>query len=91
MTAWVQHGFQVMTDSQSVLQYQESDASGGSGRSRGSGSSASKKRKREDGSKGASAEALVEIEGDEPAQLITMQPVSYLLALPNARILMPAS
>ena len=78
-----------MTDLQSVSQEQESDASGGSGRSRASGSSAGKKRKRESGSKGANAEALIVIEGDEPAQLITMQPVSHLLALPDASILMP--
>ncbi|KAL3135513.1 hypothetical protein ABBQ38_005993 [Trebouxia sp. C0009 RCD-2024] len=62
---------------------QESDASGSSnGRSRGSGSSASKKRKRQSGNTGAgvadSRGAMIEIEGDEPAQLITMQPVKLL-------------
>ena len=71
-----------------MLQDQDSDASG---RSPGSGSSA-KKRKGERGSKGkASAEAVIEIEGDEPAQLMTMQPVSHLLALAGARILMSGS
>ena len=65
-------------------QDQESNVSGGSnGQSQGSGSSASKKRKRQNGSQGAgvadSQGAVVEIEEDEPAQLIAMQPVSRLL------------
>ena len=92
VTTWVQYGLQALTHSQSVLQDQGSDASGGSGKSRGSGSSAGKKRKRESGSKGrAGAEAVIEVEGDEPAQLITMQPVSHLLPLLYSRTLMPDS
>ena len=63
---------------------QESDSSGGSsGHSDGLARSESKKRKR--GNKkqprsaiGVSAEAINEVEGDEPAELITMQSVSHL-------------
>ena len=70
-----------------MWQDQESDASGGSngGRSQGSGSSASKKRKRQHSNKGAgdadSRGAVIDIEGDEPAQLIALHPVSCLLVL----------
>ena len=63
---------------------QESDSSGGSsGQSDGLARSGSKKRKR--GNKkqprsaiGVSAEAITEVEGDEPAELMTMQSVSHL-------------
>ncbi len=59
---------------------QGSDSSGqsdGSGESdRGGKKNKKSKRKRQSSNSASSAEGFVEVEGDEPAQLITMLPVS---------------
>ena len=60
---------------------EEGGDSDSSGQSDGSGRSGSNKgkRKRQRSSSNGGAELLMEVEGDEPAKLMTMLPVSYML------------
>lgn len=62
---------------------EEGGGSDSSGQSDGSGRSGSSKgkRKRQRSSSNGSAELLMEVEGDEPAKLMTMLPVSYMLCV----------